>query len=111
MYRQGARNLVLLSRSGPKSEPARELGITLEKASVYVNTPISDISDYDSTRSVMILVAENMPPLNDCIQASMALDVSPGVLQKYLQKPRTDKTPVTEPLLREVRPRILPVCL
>lgn len=68
----------MLSRSGPKSEAARQLVTTLEKAGVYVHTPICDISDYDSIRSGMNFVADNMPPVRGCIQAPMALDVSPG---------------------------------
>lgn len=76
MCRQGARHLILLSRSGPKSAAAQLLVSTLEKAGVVVYTPSCDISDSDAVQTVVKYAKVHLPPIKGCIQASMVVEVS-----------------------------------
>jgi hypothetical protein len=73
MVSQGARNLVLLGRSGPTTEAARILIDELSAQGVTVQTPPCDIIDTQSVQSVMGQVMHTMPPIKGLIQASMVL--------------------------------------
>lgn len=75
MYRHGARHLILLSRTDPKSDVAKELVATLEEGSVSLYTPKCDVSDPDAVEAVVIHAKANMPPIKGCIQASMVVEV------------------------------------
>ncbi|XP_044721361.1 KR domain-containing protein [Hirsutella rhossiliensis] len=74
MCRHGARNVMLLSRSGPKSEAAKELVASLEKGGVSVYAPKCDISDPEAVEAVVTHAKANMPPIKGCIQASMVVE-------------------------------------
>ncbi|KAI1126417.1 lovastatin nonaketide synthase [Nemania abortiva] len=71
MASRGARNLMILSRSGAKSGRARTLMAKLEKDGVRIQAPITDISDLDSLRRTISELAEVMPPIRGCIQAAV----------------------------------------
>ncbi|KAJ5644416.1 hypothetical protein N7507_010427 [Penicillium longicatenatum] len=73
MVSQGARNLVLLGRSGPTTEAARILIDELSAQGVTVQAPPCDIIDTQSVQSVMGQVMQTMPPIKGLIQASMVL--------------------------------------
>ncbi|KAI1171949.1 hypothetical protein F4777DRAFT_593267 [Nemania sp. FL0916] len=74
MCRHGARHLILLSRSGARSEAAKQLVTKLKNDGVEVYTPSCDISRSDSLRAVLEYADNNMPPVKGCIQGAMALE-------------------------------------
>lgn len=76
MVRHGARYLILMSRSGPKTTKAKELVSGLRKEGVLVETPLCDISDEASVRYVIANCHGRLPPIAGCIQATMVLKVS-----------------------------------
>ncbi|KAI9892063.1 MAG: Type I Iterative PKS [Vezdaea aestivalis] len=71
--RRGARNLILLSRSGATSDAAKELVSELEAGNVRVATPTCDITKEESLAMTLEECAHTMPPVKGCIQASMVL--------------------------------------
>ncbi|KAI4263037.1 MAG: hypothetical protein L6R42_001796 [Xanthoria sp. 1 TBL-2021] len=73
MNSRGARNLILLSRSGVKNEAGRALVDELEKQGVRVATPQVDIGDLGSLTNILAQLAKVMPPVRGCIQATVAL--------------------------------------
>ncbi|KAF3905358.1 hypothetical protein AA313_de0209816 [Arthrobotrys entomopaga] len=70
MANKGAKTLVLLSRSGPRSETAVKLVAHLTSMGVRCITPVCDISDYTALKT---LVGSLDAPIKGCIQASMVL--------------------------------------
>lgn len=77
MVQHGARYLVLMSRSGPKTAKAQELVSQLRKQGAHVETPLCDISNESSVRDVIASCSGRLPPIAGCIQATMVLNVSP----------------------------------
>ncbi|KAJ6096143.1 reducing type I polyketide synthase [Penicillium sp. IBT 16267x] len=73
MVERGARYLLLLSRSGPKSEPAREMIEDLRGLGVQLFTPLCDVASVDSLAAVLAECAATMPPIKGCIQGAMVL--------------------------------------
>ncbi|QSZ30469.1 hypothetical protein DSL72_000023 [Monilinia vaccinii-corymbosi] len=71
--RRGAKNLILLSRSGAKSQEAIKLVQELTSQGVHVETPCCDVSDADSVAAVISHYTEVMPPIKGCVQCSMVL--------------------------------------
>lgn len=76
MVRHGARYLVLISRSGPKTAKAKELLCQLRNQGVHIETPLCDISHEASVRDVIASCSGRLPPIAGCIQATMVLKVS-----------------------------------
>lgn len=76
MARRGARNMVLLSRSGPKTETAIAALNNLNRMGVHVVTPNLDIADLEKLRGEIEHLTKSMPPIKGCIQATMILRVS-----------------------------------
>ncbi|KAK6948366.1 hypothetical protein Daesc_010132 [Daldinia eschscholtzii] len=74
MSRQGARHLILLSRSGVKSPAAKELVSKLENDGVVVYAPRCDVSDRTAVQSMIDYAQANMPPIRGCIQGSMVVE-------------------------------------
>ena len=79
MVGRGARNLLLLSRSGP-GEKAKGLLEELRLKGAQVKTPICDVTDATSLIRVLEDHKETMPPIKGCIQGSMVLRVRPRSL-------------------------------
>ncbi|KAJ5703226.1 hypothetical protein N7488_010774 [Penicillium malachiteum] len=71
--RHGARNLVLLGRSGANSKEAIALVEQLEEEGARVYAPPCDVMDADSVQRVMEEVSSTMPPIRGCIQGCMVL--------------------------------------
>lgn len=71
----GARNLILLSRSGATSSEAKILVEELKMKSVNVQTPACDISDPSALDLVLEACRLSLPPIAGCIQSSMVLRV------------------------------------
>lgn len=72
----GARHLVLLSRSGVKSDNARDLVEKLEKDGVRVYAPPCDVSKADEVEEVVAHVNATMPPIKGCIHGALVVKVS-----------------------------------
>ncbi|KAH8879535.1 hypothetical protein GQ53DRAFT_853631 [Thozetella sp. PMI_491] len=68
---RGARNLILLSRSGPQTAEAAELVGELRSRGARVAAPACDISSAEALAAALAEAA--MPPAKGCIQASMVL--------------------------------------
>ncbi|KAE8417625.1 hypothetical protein BDV36DRAFT_256648 [Aspergillus pseudocaelatus] len=73
MVDRGARNLVLLGRSGAKTTAAFELIDELSAKCVYVHAAPCDVIDTESVRQVIQRVSQTMPPIKGCVQGSMVL--------------------------------------
>ncbi|KAM3069262.1 hypothetical protein ACMFMG_010772 [Clarireedia jacksonii] len=73
MVTQGAKYLLLPSRSGPNTDKAVELVEDLVAKGVTVRVPVCDVADPASIKSVLVDCATNMPPIAGCIQAAMVL--------------------------------------
>ncbi|KAI1370345.1 KR domain-containing protein [Hypoxylon crocopeplum] len=72
MVSRGARYLILLSRSGAKSQAAKVLVSELESQNVCVTTPAVDISDLAALEDTLKTLARSMPPTRGCIQAAVS---------------------------------------
>lgn len=75
MTERGARNLILLSRPGIRSEHAISLIKDLNSLGVRVSTPACDVAIVDSLSAALTEASETMPPIKGFIQASMVLGV------------------------------------
>jgi len=73
LVEQGARNLILLSRSGPTGHDAANFLQELEDDGVVVKTPACDVSDAEALQALLEQYLVEMPPIRGCIQASMVL--------------------------------------
>lgn len=76
MARNGARNLCLLSRSGPDTAASKDLVTALEQDGVHLYTPACDISDAKAVKNVVAHIEAHMPPIKGCIHSAMAIEVS-----------------------------------
>ena len=72
MSRRGAKNLILLSRSGPKTQASITLLSELKSIGVRVETPRCDVSSLSSLSTALSQCA-SMPPIKGCLQATMVL--------------------------------------
>ncbi|PGH23855.1 hypothetical protein AJ80_02103 [Polytolypa hystricis UAMH7299] len=76
MVEKGARNLILLSRSGAKSEAAKSLVADLEKIGAVVATPKCDITEEIEVQAALAECAKVMPEIKGSITCSMVLQDS-----------------------------------
>lgn len=79
MASMGARNLILLSRSGPKSDAAKDLIEELTEKGVCVRTPKCDVTAIDALAAAL-RECYDMPRIRGCIQGTMVLQVSAMLL-------------------------------
>lgn len=75
MSQRGAKNLILLSRSGPKSQAAKDLLKELAARGARAAAPKCDISSSESLSRALRECSE-MPQIRGCIQGTMVLQVS-----------------------------------
>ena len=75
MVERGARNLILLSRSGPRSEAAKKMVHELQAQGAQIATPTCNVADELALSTALKRCAKTMPPIMGCIQASMVLKV------------------------------------
>ena len=82
---KGARNLLLLSRSGLRNAGthAENRVKTLRDLGAVIEAPECDITDINALRKVVEGYRGFMPPIAGCIQSSMVLKVRPPYT--YLQ--------------------------
>ncbi|PQE28871.1 polyketide synthase protein [Rutstroemia sp. NJR-2017a BBW] len=85
MITRGAKNLVLLSRSGAKSGGAQEFLSELSTPGVNIAAPACDITSYSTLRDTLEHLSSKMPPIKGCIQASMVLSDSAFQSMTYSQ--------------------------
>ncbi|KAI0199868.1 hypothetical protein F4808DRAFT_471302 [Astrocystis sublimbata] len=69
----GARHLVLLSRSGVKSDTAKEVVAKLKKDGVEVYAPACDVSRAEEVGKVTACVKATMPPIKGCIHGALVV--------------------------------------
>ncbi|THV53504.1 hypothetical protein BGAL_0049g00390 [Botrytis galanthina] len=74
MVSNGARNLILLSRSGAKSAVANELLVEIQSHGANAKYPCCDISDFESLKETLDGLSPKMPPIRGCVQAAMELN-------------------------------------
>lgn len=77
MADRGARNLILLSRSGPRNETAITFRKELEDRGVTVVTPACDITGLSSLELALAQCMQTMPSIKGCFQATAVLKVWP----------------------------------
>lgn len=75
MVRQGAKNIVFLSRSGAAKPEAKATLETLLKEGAKAAAYRCDIADMDAVRSVLQECAQSFPPIRGVIQGAMVLQV------------------------------------
>lgn len=75
MVNQGAKNLVLISRSGLTRHTARKFADELGDIGCNVAVFSCDIADERQLSKVLKKCADSMPPIRGVIQAAMALKV------------------------------------
>ncbi|KAK6860758.1 polyketide synthase [Apiospora arundinis] len=73
LVHRGARNLVLLSRSGPRTAEARKMLEEFAVQGVHYETPACSIVDRDALRQTLSDCATRLPPIKGCIQSSMVM--------------------------------------
>lgn len=76
MVQRGAKNLILLSRSGAKDASAKSFLECLKDQGVNVVAPACDIVDKESLSKALTECSIRMPPIKGCIQSTMVLQDS-----------------------------------
>lgn len=89
MASRGARNLILLSRSGARSKEAIALKKELEQQGVHVETPACDVVDATLLESVLEQCLQTMPPIKGCIQAAVVFKVRHDSILVLFLAPQT----------------------
>ena len=74
MTRQGARHLVLMSRSGPREDDARKAIDDMRAQGVDVRDARADVADFGAVSKAVAMIAREMPPLRGVVHAAMVLD-------------------------------------
>lgn len=76
LVRRGAANILLLTRSGTKSDLNRSnMVMELEKKGVKLQYGVCDITDLGSVREAVNSASKTMPPIRGCFQAAMVIQV------------------------------------
>jgi NADP-dependent 3-hydroxy acid dehydrogenase YdfG/acyl carrier protein len=73
MASKGAKNLVLLSRSGASSPSAQNLVQELRNKGVRVEAFACDVSNASRLSEVLSSISQTLPPIKGCIQGTMVL--------------------------------------
>ncbi|KAJ5724992.1 polyketide synthase [Penicillium malachiteum] len=76
MVSHGAKNLVFISRSGPKSPKAQDLDSQLQKAGANIAIYACDVADRNALQTVLYTCSQTMPPIRGVIQGAMVLEDS-----------------------------------
>ncbi|OJD28325.1 hypothetical protein ACJ73_00275 [Blastomyces percursus] len=85
MVNRGAKHLILLSRSGIRTHPAKALVEELQSEGVVVATPACNITDASILRDTLETSMNSMPPIRGCIQASLVLEDSTFENMKFVK--------------------------
>ncbi|KAI9647506.1 hypothetical protein NHQ30_003891 [Ciborinia camelliae] len=73
MASRGAKNLLLLSRSGPRKMPAQELIRDLQSQGIRVESPKCDVTSFEQLSKLLTTYKNLLPPIKGCFQGSMVL--------------------------------------
>ncbi|KAJ5180539.1 polyketide synthase [Penicillium capsulatum] len=76
MADRGAKNLVLLSRFGPRTDSGRKVVSDLQATGVRVETPACDITNLDAMSAVFSRLMSDMPPIKGVFQMSIIARVA-----------------------------------
>lgn len=71
MVSRNAKNLILLSRSGARTEVAHEFLEEIRSQGVRVEAPACNVADTAMMNETFDHYAKEMPPIKGCIQGSM----------------------------------------
>ncbi|AUL48315.1 beta-ketoacyl synthase [Bordetella trematum] len=71
---KGARHLVLISRSGPSTDSAREAITALTAAGVQVHAAACDVTDRQALAQLLAKLPAGMPPLRGIVHAAVVID-------------------------------------
>jgi NAD(P)-dependent dehydrogenase (short-subunit alcohol dehydrogenase family)/acyl carrier protein len=71
---KGARNLILISRSGPRSEEAKSALDRLKKLGVKVHAASCDITDKLALSALLVETAKTLPPLKGIVHAAAVIN-------------------------------------
>ncbi|MCP5110725.1 MAG: SDR family NAD(P)-dependent oxidoreductase, partial [bacterium] len=74
LVEKGARNLILVGRSGAATAAARAGVATMEAAGAKIVVAKADVSREDDLRRVLTAASEELPPLRGVLHAAMVLD-------------------------------------
>ncbi|KAH8426353.1 beta-ketoacyl reductase [Aspergillus melleus] len=69
----GAKYLVLLSRSGPKANEAQSLALEFQGRGVQCEMPACDVTNLSALRALLDRYSATMAPVKGCIQAAIVL--------------------------------------
>lgn len=86
MVSRGAKNLILLSRSGAQSDAAIALIEEPKAKGARVEAPPCDITKMDTLESTLNKCAGILPPIKGAIQGSMVLKVCCRSLFKFISR-------------------------
>ena len=75
LAQQGAKSIVLLSRSGPTSATAKALTEEFSGSDVTVSIVQCDVGYADQVQKVVEECSRSMPPIRGVIHGAMVLDV------------------------------------
>ena len=78
-----AKNIILISRSGMKSESALCMAKELQQVGVRLKAYACDVSDFEQLGQTLELCAKDMPPIRGVIQSAMVLRVSRQTIVPY----------------------------
>lgn len=71
---KGARNLVLISRSGPSSEEAKAAIVRLKNQGVKVDAVSCDVTDRHALAAVLTQIDKTLPPLKGIVHAATVIN-------------------------------------
>jgi len=71
---KGARNLVLISRSGPASEEAQSAIAQIKKEGVKVYAASCDVTDKEALSTLLADITTNLPPLKGIVHAATVIN-------------------------------------
>ncbi len=76
MAERNAKNLLILSRSGPKSRGANSFVVELQQKGINVAIHACDVGNKEELMSVIKEAMTKLPTIRGCIQGAMVLQVS-----------------------------------
>ena len=74
LVERGARHLVLISRSGPASEEARDGLAYMSQQGVQVHATSCDVTDREALATLLTNIATTMPPLKGIVHAATVIN-------------------------------------
>jgi hypothetical protein len=104
MVSRGAKNLILLSRSGHVTKPVEEMVADLKNSGCNSHIFRCDVADAGRLRDVVTECSKSLPPIRGCIQCSMVLRVC---FVAILTKEKIERKKLTSATGWRIRPNVL----